>query len=36
MFKVIKGKNFEPRTLYPERLSFRLGGKVKNFLDKQK
>ena len=35
-FKVLKGKNVQPRILYPERLSFRIGGEIKNFSDKQK
>ena len=32
--KVMKGKNRQPRILYPARLSF--DGKMKNFTDKQK
>ena len=32
----MKGKNLQPRILYPARLSFRLDGEVKNFPDKQK
>ena len=35
-FKVMKGKNLQPRILYPERLSFRFDGEVKSFPDKQK
>ena len=33
--KVMKGKNMQPRILYPARLSFRIEGKIKNS-DKQK
>ena len=36
IFKVMKGKNLQPRMLYPARLSFRLDGEIKNFSDKQK
>ena len=36
IFKVLKEKNPQPRTLYPARLSFRIGGEIKNFSDKQK
>ena len=35
-FKVMKWKNLQPRLLYPERISFRLEGKIKTFTDKQK
>ena len=35
-FKVMKGKNLQPRILYLARLSFRFEGEIKNFLDKQK
>ena len=34
-FKVMKGKNLQPRILYLARLSFRFEGKIKNFLDNQ-
>ena len=27
--KVLKGKNLQPRTLYPARLSFRIEGEIK-------
>ena len=33
IFKVLKGKNLQLRTLYPPRLSFRIEGKIKNFSD---
>ena len=36
ILKVMKGKNFQPRLLYPERLSFRFEGEIKSFTDKQK
>ena len=32
----MKGKNLQPRLLYPERLSFRFEGEIKTFTDKQK
>ena len=36
IFKVMKGKNLQPRILYPARLSFKFDGKIKSFPDKQK
>ena len=36
ILKVMKGKNLQPRTLYPARLSFRYDGEIKSFPDKQK
>ena len=33
-FKVMKGKNLQPRILYPARLSFGFEGEIKNFTDK--
>ena len=36
IFKMIKGKNLQPRILYPARLSFRFDGDIKSFTDKQK
>ena len=36
IFKMIKGKNLQPRILYPARLSFRFDGEIKSFPDKQK
>ena len=36
IFKVMKGKNLQPRLLYPARISFRFDGEVKTFTDKQK
>ena len=36
IFKVLKGKNMQPRLLYPARISFRIDGETKSFSDKQK
>ena len=36
MFKVMKGKNLQPRLLYPGSISFRFDGEIKTFTDKQK
>ena len=36
IFKVMKGKQLQPRLLYPARISFRFGGEIKIFTDKQK
>ena len=36
MFKVMKGKNQQPRLLYPARISFRFDREIKTFTDKQK
>ena len=36
MFKVMKGKNLQPRLLYPSRMSFRFDGDNKTFTDKKK
>jgi len=36
IFKVMKGKNLQPRILYPAGLSFRFDGDVKSFPDEQK
>ena len=36
IFKVLTGKNLQPRILYPSRLSFRIEGEIKNFSEKQK
>ena len=33
--RVMKGKNLQPRILYPARLSFRFDGEIKSFTDKQ-
>ena len=34
ILKVMKGKNLQPRLLYPVRLSFRFEGQIKTFTDK--
>ena len=36
IFKVMKGKNLQPRLLYPGRTSFIFDGEMKTFIDKQK
>ena len=36
IFKVMKGRNLEPRLLYSARLSFRFDGEIQRFSDKQK
>ena len=36
IFKVMKGKNLQPRLLYPARISFRFTREIKSFTDKQK
>ena len=36
IFKVMKGKNLQPRLLYPAMIPFRLDGEIKTFTDKQK
>ena len=36
IFKVMKGKNLQPRLVYPARITFRFNGEIKNFTDKQK
>ena len=36
IIKVMKGKNLQPRLLYPARISFRFEGEIKSFKDKQK
>ena len=35
-FKVLKGKNLQPRLLYPASISFKIDGEIKSFSDKQK
>ena len=32
----MKGKNLQPKLIYPARLSFRFEGEIKTFTDKQK
>ena len=36
MFKVLKGKNLQPRLLYLARISLKIDGEIKSFSDKQK
>ena len=36
IFKVLKGKNLQPRLLYPARIPFKIDGEIKSFSDKQK
>ena len=36
IFKVLKGKNLQPRLQYPARISFKIDGEIKSFLNKQK
>ena len=36
IFKVMKGKNLQPRLLYTARISFRFNGEIKAFTDKKK
>ena len=36
ILNVRKGRNLQPRFLYPARLSFRFEGEIKSFTDKQK
>ena len=36
IFKVLKGKNLQPRLLYPARIAFKMDGEIKSFSEKQK
>ena len=36
IFKVMIGRNLQPRILYPAILSFRFDGEIKSFPEKQK
>ena len=36
IFKVLTGKNLQPRLLYPERISFQTDREIKSFSDQQK
>ena len=36
IFEELKGKNIQPRLLYPARISFKIDGEIKSFSDKQK
>jgi len=35
IFKVMKGRNLQPRLLYPVRILFKIDGEIKSFSDKQ-
>ena len=35
IFKVLKGKNLQPRLPHPARISFKINGEIKCFSDKQ-
>ena len=35
IFYILKGKNPQPRFLYPARISFKINGEIKRFSDKQ-
>ena len=35
-FKVLKGKNLQPRLLYPVRISFKIDEEINSFSNKQK
>ena len=36
IFKSLKDKNFQPKMLYPAKISFRYDGEIKTFPDKHK
>ena len=36
IFKVLEGKNLQPRLLFPASISFKTDGEIKSFSDKQK
>ena len=36
IFKRLKGKNLQPRLLYPARISFKINWEIKSFSDRQK
>ena len=36
IFKVLKGKNLQPRLLYLAKISFKINEEIKSFSDKQK
>ena len=36
IFKVLKEKNIQPRLLYPTKMSVKINGEIKSFMDKQK
>ena len=36
IFKILKEKNLQPQLLHPEKISFKIYGEIKSFMDKQK
>ena len=36
IFKLLKGKNLQPRSQCPARISFKIDGEIKSFSEKQK
>ena len=36
IFKLLKGKNMQPRIPYPARIAFKIEGQIKTFSNKQK
>ena len=36
IFKVLKGKNLQPRLLYPARVSFKIDGEIKKLFRQEK
>ena len=36
IFKIVRDKNFQPRILYPSKISFRYDGEIISIPDKQK
>jgi len=36
IFKLLKGKNLQPRSQYPARISFKIDGEIKSFSEKRK
>ena len=36
LLKAMKGKELQPKLLYPARISFRFEGEIKSFTDKEK
>ena len=36
IFKVLQGKNLQPRILYPARISFKINGEIESFSYQQK
>ena len=36
IFQVMKSTDLQPRLLYPEKISFRMEGQIRSFLDQKK